>query len=317
MRVFIDRFLKSEAFLSALLVELLLYIQASNSDQSLLESLLHRILESAISNFDLPQYATYIKDRYVRDFDLTGKIRGEKENIRVGPIKAIYIRAHTLDQDRPSRLLKKIHTQASKLTKEQLKEFLIPLLDELITIVDTSSPEAQTCYQSLIVLYITQVVGQEPKKPSNWARSEEVTRDCYAKCDHCLHLREFLKNPELRSYTLPRDKKAHCDWEFNYFKYFEVEEVDQTRVILTKTLKWWEERHQEWESRASDALETLRKLPQERLKQCLARQYDEIMNYRMVRVVDDDSPRPEHMNTARHRYETRSTVPQKRSERNS
>ena len=311
VRVFVDRFLNCQDLSNALIIELFFQLQVSNSAQSFLECLLQRVLESAISNFDLQRYTTYIKARYSQNFNRTmGKEQGEKESIRVGPIKAIYARAHARDQGLSSRLLKRIQTQASKLTDKQLKDFLVPLMEEMITVVDISSSDAQECYQSLIALYITQIVGKEPKFPNNWSRPEEVTPICYMSCGDCLQTKEFLKDPEADSYRLLSQDNWHVESEHHNFKYFEIDKRDDKSVVITKTFKWWEKQHSRWESRASDALEVLRKFPQGKLKECLAYRYDEIMNLRMVRV--DDSPTRSE-STSEVLPETRSAVPQKRS----
>ena len=294
------------------MVELFLYLQQQNRSGTYLKSLLQRFIEPAISNFDLPRYASYIETRSSRAFK--GSLRnsrgqGEKEtqSIPGGPIKALYEYVSAHKQETPSRLLQKIQTQASELTVEQSKEFLMSFLEEIMTVVDVSSVGAQRCIQSLVTSYITQTVGKEPKKPSDWARPEEVKPICYRKCADCPKMNTFLRDPELQHHILSCEEPWHLKFKYNYFRYLEVDEVDRTPVAVTKTLKWWEEQHRKWESRASDALEALQKLPQAELKQCLTHRYDEIMDLRAVKVIDDSD---ESKNQGH--YETRSTVPQER-----
>ena len=294
------------------MVELFLYLQQQDCSEIYLESLLQRFIESAISNFDLPRYASYMKTRSSRAFK--GSLRnsrgqGEKETQSNpgGPIKAFYEYVSAHEQETPSRLLQKIQTQASGLTVEQSKEFLMSFLEEIITVVDVSSVGVQRCIQSLVTSYITRMVGKEPKKPSDWARPEETEPNCYQKCVDCSKMNTFLRDPELQHHILSCKQTWHLKTKYHLFKYFEVDEVDHNPVAVAKTLKWWEEQHRKWESRASDALEALRKLPQAELKQCLTHRYDEIMNLRAVKVIDDS----DESNNQGH-YETRSTVPQKR-----
>ena len=135
----------------------------------------------------------------------------------------------------------------------------MPLLKEMIIFVDVSSSEVQEYYQSLITLYITQTIGQEPKKPSDWARPEEVTPKCSKNCDNCLAMKEFLRNSEAKTYNLPCAYDWHLRMKHYGFEYFEVEKVDGKDVAVTKTLKWWEKLHQQWERRASAALEAIQK----------------------------------------------------------
>ena len=290
------------------MVELLIHLQSPCSPQNFLESLLQRVLESAISNFDLQRYAAYVERRSSQSINSSiPKDRGKGEkgtrSSRAGPIKAFYGRVCAHDQGTASRLLRKIQPQASKLTEAQLKNFLMPLLEELITIVDVSSSEAQECFQSLLTVYIIRTVGKEPKKPSDWARPEEVVSKCYMKCDCCAKLNKFLMDPKAETHKISCKEIWSLKYNYHGFEYFEVESVNSTPVAVAKTLKWWEQKHQKWESGASIALEALRKLPQTKLKECLAHQYNEIIDLRIVKV-DDGSTGPE---------QTRSTVPQKRS----
>ncbi|KAL9123997.1 MAG: hypothetical protein Q9217_006630, partial [Psora testacea] len=307
-RVFVKRFQGDGILTNALMIELFLHLQYQDCSKIYLENLLQLITESTISNFDLPRFATYIKTRAFKSPLWNSRAQGEKEtqSIRAGPIKAFYERVSTHERGTPSRLLGKIQTQASALTAEQSKVFLVSLLEELLPVVDVFSVEVQECIQSLITIYVTQTVGKEPRKPSDWARPEEMEPNC---CDDCSKMNAFLAHPELQHYNLSCKEVWHLRSQYHCFGYFKVDEVDWKPVAVTKTLKWWEEQHQKWESRASIALEALRKLPQAKLKDCLTHRYDEIMDLRIVKVIDDFSKSTSQGN---HRYETRSTVPQKR-----
>lgn len=227
-----------------------------------------------------------------------------------GPIKAFYECASAHEQGTPSRLLQKIQSQASEVTLGQCKEFLMSFLEDMITVVDASSIEVQECIQLLVITYVTRTVGKEPQKPSDWARPEEIGSNCYRKCYDCSKMNAFLRNPELQHHNLPCKDTWHLKTRYHWFKYLEVDEVDRNPVAVAKTLKWWQEQHREWESRASDAFEALRKLPQAELEHCLAHRYDEIMKLRVVRVIDDSRQGPGQ--GQQHSNETKSTVPQKR-----
>ncbi|KAL8719247.1 MAG: hypothetical protein Q9225_003732 [Loekoesia sp. 1 TL-2023] len=318
VRAFVKGFQTHGLFINPLMVELFLQLQQQDCSHTYLESLLQRSIESAVSNFDLSEYATYIKTLSSRASK--GSLRnrrglGEKEtqSSSGGPIKAFYEYVSVREQRTPSQLLEKIQNQASGLTVEQLKEFLMSFLEEIITVADVSSVEVQECIQSLVTTYITGTVGNEPKKPSDWARPKEVKDKCYENCDDCSKMNAFLRDPELQNHTLPVKEEAwqmeHLRSQYHWFKYFKIEGNERNPVAVTKTLKWWEELHRNWESRACNALKALRKLPQTELKHCLAHQYDEIMDLRMVKMIDDF-----HENTSQEKryYETTSTVPNKR-----
>ena len=308
VRSFVDKFQELQTFTNALMVELFFHLQEQPRSDKFLESLLQRIIESAISNFDLPRFASYLKTRLSRDF------KGSLHNSRGqgspgGPIRAFYEYISAHKPEKVSQWLRKVQAQASGSAVEQLNGFLMSFLEELIPAVDASSLEVQKCIQSLVTAYIIGMVGKEPRKPSDWTRPDEVSK-CWQKCNDCTRINTFLMDPKLQRHTVSGKHSYHVPSEFNYFKYFEVEGDKYNPVAVTKTLKWWEEKHQEWENRASAAMKALGKLPQDELKQCLADQCDEIMDLRVVKVTTEDDDSSEGKNQKR--YETRSTVPQKR-----
>ena len=180
-------------------------------------------------------------------------------------------------------------------------------LEEMIAIVDVSSAEVQECIQSLAKIYVTRTVGKEPRKPSDWARPEEIA-DCDQECDDCSKMNAFLRHPDLQRHVL--SDTWHLRTRSYHFKYFEVDEADGKPVAVTKTLKWWEEQHLKWVNRAANAREAFRKLPQAKFKSCLTHRYDEIMGFRVVKVLDDV---PKNASQRQHHYQTRSAVPQKRT----
>ena len=311
VRVFLNNFQDNEIFTNALMVELFFHLQQQHRSDKFLESLLQRIIESAISNFDLPRFASYLKTRLSRDFKGSLQIsRGQGEEKPQdnpgGPIRAFFEYITARKHEKVSQWLQKIQTQASETVVEQLKGFLMSFLEELIPAVDLSSLEVQRCIQSLVTAYIMGMVGREPAKPNDWARPDEVI-NCTRDCSDCSVMNMFLMDPKLQHHILSCKDSYHVQAWFGWFKYFKVDEVDRKPVGVTKTLKWWEEKHRDWETRASDAKEALRKLPQAELKQCLSHRWDEIMDLRVVKVTDDSS-----QSKNQKRYETRSTVSKKR-----
>ena len=197
-------------------------------------------------------------------------------------------------------MLGKIQTQASELTDKQLQDFLIPLLEDMMTVVDISSSETQECFQSLVTTYITRIVGKEPKRPNDWARPEEATEGCYLKCDACREMQKFLRNPISETHDIHVDNRWHLRCHFGNDLEIGTETMDGlTSLTVTKILQWWEKEHKKWETRASNARETLQKLASSApLKECLAHKYDKIMDLRLLK--------------ADRFYETKSILPQKR-----
>ena len=178
-------------------------------------------------------------------------------------------------------------------------------------IQQSSLPLDQNFVHSLVGTYIEHCVGKEPEKPIDWARPEEVSGKCVRECYDCRQMNEFLMNPKVTTHELSCKDDWHLMSEFHNFVYFETESIDHTPVSVTKTLKWWEERHQEWEVRALTAQKNLRKLPQTELKKCLDDKYDEIVELRTVKV-EYGSARSTNADEGKYLHETTSTVPQKR-----
>lgn len=254
------------------MIELLIRFPDSDDLQTFFEDLLQHILASTVSNFDLLQYAAYIK----------------AHGTRGGPIKEFYKRTCAQSNTTSSDFLAKIQTQAPGLTHKQAEEFLLPLIGDLMDVMDLSSCNAYGFFYSLFTTYITQTVQQEPQRPRDWARLEEAAPECFRKdCDVCPRIIEFLKNSETETMTFPCNDPWHLR-HTSHVKYLEVQPLrsgdGKEELTLTKTTSWWEEKHRKWEERCSTTLEALRKLPQAKTKECLSDRYDDIMDLRAVKL---------------------------------
>ena len=120
------------------MVELLLLQQDSNcGSQDLVESLLHLILDNAIATFDLGRYVMYIKARWAR----TSSPQDIKSN-RIGPIRQLYKSVCAHSNEMLPRLLSTITKQASEISKSHVIDFTLPLVAELLTLLDMSSLDA-------------------------------------------------------------------------------------------------------------------------------------------------------------------------------
>ncbi|KAL8861958.1 MAG: hypothetical protein Q9178_001828 [Gyalolechia marmorata] len=291
-RIFIKCFQDNSLLTNPLVIELLSHTNHQGRSKIYLETLLRNIIEPAISNFNLPTYATYAASIIPPSQpDPSNRSRGLEANVTsrrlAGPIKAFYEYASAYNQELPALLLQRIQATASELTVEQSNSFLISFISELIPVADACSIEAQSYLRSLITLYINRTVGHEPKKPTDWTRLEEMT-SCSRRCDDCSKMNNFLKDPEV-SYHALGDGYYHLDTHFHNFKYFDEDKRSGAwmPVGVTKTNKWWEEQHPKWQTRAEAVLDAIKKLPQDRLKEFLGSEYDGIMDLRMVRIVDD------------------------------
>ncbi|KAI9890596.1 MAG: hypothetical protein M1814_003794 [Vezdaea aestivalis] len=322
VRIFFQRFKNHAVLTNALIVELLLQPQRESQSGVYIKSLLKLSIDAAISNFDLLQYALYVKTRDSTAFkDAVRDTYGEsieRQDRPTGPIKAFFELANAQEQGTP-RLLQVIQKQISSFTIEQisspslelLKTFLPVLLEDLLLLLDCSSVEVQKCAQSLVIFYITSIVGYEPRKPTDWARPGEIkiSGPRFCACDDCLKMRTFLKDSELQRHVIRSEISSHLRWAFHFFDYFDVEEVDGRPIAVTKTLLRWEKDHKTWETRSAEVLERLRGLPQEELKRCLGHQYDEIMSFSLFKAGADA---PKDTNQKRRCEEVESTESEKR-----
>jgi len=78
-------------------------------------------------------------------------------------------------------------------------------------------------------------------------------------------------------------------------------------------MRWWEEHHKEWENRVTIAGKALHRIPQDKLKECLAYRYDEIMDLFRVTEVDHGSAGSKSTSGVPGLFQTTSVVPQKRT----
>ncbi|KAL8731000.1 MAG: hypothetical protein Q9166_003651 [cf. Caloplaca sp. 2 TL-2023] len=324
VRIFIEHFQSNNLLINPLVVELLSQSNHQGLSKIYFETLLRNIVESAVSNFNLCQYATYTGSLISpNQSQSSSRSRGQEASAissrLAGPIKAFYEYASACKRDLPAQLLQRIQATASELTAEQSNGFLISFLSELIPVSDTSFNEAQSCIRSLIALYIIRTVGHEPKKPTNWTRLEEMSTCSHAGDDDCSKMNTFLKDPEA-SYHALGDGNYYLQSHFHNFKYFDVEKKQTWNPVgVTKTNKWWEEQHPKWQSRAEKVLGAIKKLPQDTLTECLRDEYDWVMDLRMVKLVDDavvdDAIQSD--KEGKGCSETGSSVPQKRRQENS
>jgi hypothetical protein len=184
---------------------------------------------------------------------------------------------------------------------------LIPaLMTKIMPSVNTGCLEVQVCFELLAWAYIAAAVGQEPSRPVDWARPDEVGR-CrwYRNCGKCDKINSFLKDPAAQSLDIDLvDHGAltfyHVEGSFNEFRYFVTEKVTGTagtggaaaliRTKLTKTVEKWEELHRAWESDVDAAKKSLQALPQERLRELLTDRYDKPMAILKVTTTQDEQP---------------------------
>ena len=308
-------------------IEILSFSQSSSPDMNLVERLFPLVLDAAASLFELQKYSSAAKKSSSRDDYPYSSwpncyYEVEKGRCDASIIVGLHKRLLQSDREKAGKLLEKIQSQTESLPYDELGRLVIPLLKQMIYIVDLCPLNARQFYNVMITTYITRVVQKEPEKPSDWARPDEK-RKCYdSECTSCPGLQEFLMDPKEKSrrFVLHKDH-----WHLNYISgdYCETsldESQKPATLTVTKTLKAWEANHSKWQKRASDAQETFRQLPQEELKQCLAEDYNALMDLRMVKIKDEDFVVNQTTDTPQKSMvgnpsdeSSRSMIPQKRS----
>ncbi|CAO1598299.1 hypothetical protein XANCAGTX0491_002069 [Xanthoria calcicola] len=149
-------------------VELLSHSNHQVRSKIYLDTLLRNIVESAVPNYNLCQYATYTMSLIPpKQMNSSSTSRGEDGNAdssrRTGPIKPFYDCASTCKHDLPAQIPQRIQATPSELTINQLNGFLVSFLSELISVADTRFNKAKFRIRSLIALYIIRTVGHEPR----------------------------------------------------------------------------------------------------------------------------------------------------------
>ncbi|KAL8686814.1 MAG: hypothetical protein Q9218_006846 [Villophora microphyllina] len=302
VRIFVSHFQNNSLLTIPLVLELFSHLNHQGRSKSYLDALLRKIIGPAISNYNLRLYATYNTSRIPAGQNHSSGGSREQRKL-AGPIKAFYEYTNAHNRNLPPLLLQNIESNG----------FLFSLLSELIPAGNVSSLDVQRCIRSLISRCIIQTVGHEPKKTRDWTRLGE-TVTCPRDCVECSKMNTFLKDPRV-SYHVLDTHSYHFEGQFHNVAYFDVEKVGwNSPTGVTETLKWWEEQHSKWKARVDSVMGAIRKRPQDRLKECLGHDYDDIMNLRMIKVVDDavESNKEEKEYTG-----LGSGVPQKRVRENS
>ncbi|MCJ1391367.1 hypothetical protein MMC18_004230 [Xylographa bjoerkii] len=295
VKPFVAKFVGDSNFSNALAVEILSFSQCSSSDKDLVAHLLPFVLDAAATQFDLQKYSSAAKSSCRNDYPYSSwpgcYKEAEKGRRDASIVVALHQQILQSDQKKASELLGQIQSQTESLPHNELDRFIIPLLEQMIYTVDQCPHDAHRFYKSTMTTYIKRVVQKEPEKPSDWARPNEKAH-CYAStCPDCQSLQEFLMDPEeeSRSFVLSKDPWHLTSYVPRHFKQSTDKLQTPPVLIVTKTLQEWEESHSEWLIRASNLRKTFEQLPSEKLKQCLAEQYDVIMDLRVVKLQDDSS----------------------------
>ena len=256
-------------------------------------------LDTAVSQFELEKWSSASKCSSFsrRDYPYSSWPDSYKAEDRPKRDANIVASLHKhLLQSHPanaSELLTKIQSQAESVSDKEIDTLIVSLLEKMIYIVDQCLPHARPFYVLLITTYTVRFVKNEPEKPNNWARASEKDQvKCYDKnCSACDSLRNFLLSPVEETYAFEASEKNwHCRFQVPSECNLSRNESQKPPVwTVTKTYKSWEKSHAEWEKRASKAQNSLRRLSEESMKQCLGDDYETLMNLDMIRLRAENS----------------------------
>ncbi|OAL36412.1 hypothetical protein AYO20_04308 [Fonsecaea nubica] len=298
MDTFLGRFVDETAFVSALFVETLCYVQTAQKSD-VVEHLLSPIFDAAISSFQLHQFSSYRKSRLQRENypfsswpESSWSIRDKLSKKDVAVVVSLYRRLAGEDLTKAGQLLEKIANDTATIQQDDLDRFIIPLLQELIDITKLQPLEASLFYAKAIPTYIERVVEKEPPKPHNWSLPDDIAKCDWTDCPHCSVVREFLENPseKERCFTIPKDQDSRFCWHFpHHYNRNEDESGQDLTIKVTKSLKTWEDKHKEWRRRADNAQSKLQSLPEMPLRECLGNtEYQDLIKLRIVKLSAED-----------------------------
>ena len=255
------------------------------------------VWENAVSQFELEKWSSASKSELDFPYSSWPEVGSHDEGKRAKCDANLIVRLHErLLQSLPtdaSKLLAKLQSQTESISEKELRRLVIPLLGEMIHVIEQSPLDAFQFYKSIMTTYILKTVGNEPEKPRDWVRKEEKDGiRCDRKCSACQSLQDFLINPKEETCTV-----SVSGQDVAHFKYY-IPDQCKTAIdwpwttavfTITKTHKFWEASHSNWKKRVSEAQYALGRLPREVLRKCLGDEYDAIMSMDMVRLREDDA----------------------------
>ena len=182
-------------------------------------------------------------------------------------------------------LTAKIAAEAHLIKPEQFPHIWIPLLRELIPVLDRYSiplttPQYQHLYTTLLTAYLEKCVGKQPTKPTSLRRP---TVSCT--CTDCAQLNVFLADPNQRTFRIAVNKKRREHLQSNLgYGYGKIDCTHATErvgspqtLVVTKTTQAADLARQQWRARKSQAEKVLGAFPRGKLKVLLAGEYERIV----------------------------------------
>lgn len=297
----------------------ILSMPGSERDKLRINSLIPLVLDTAVNHFVLGNYVSEGKST-PQDYPYSSwpdcGDEHEKAQLDAGIVVQLYKESSKgpTGDEASATLLSRIQSQTCDIPQRQLEWIIVPILDQLISVVLPSGTEpshaVQQFYQNTLMTYTARVLREKPQRPIDWSLPEADVKYAYESTEFKSELQAFLSSKDeqthvfsgLRGPTYIEGKlQETCDTEI----------IDRKNLKVTKTLKDWEKRHQQWMERAFAVKATFEGLPQAELKQCLGERYGEILNLDAMRL-DHHDPGHGHAEEEQADEQSHSVVPQKR-----
>ena len=171
---------------------------------------------------------------------------------------------------------------------------IIPKLNEKVQSygLDVSEKQQKTC-QHMMVTLLERCVGQEPAKPSTWARP---SAGCGRKeCKLCPELDKFLADPSQEIGFLKDEAKQRFEIRHLYSraKFHGDHECDEDHEMedgskmlkVKKTIRSWEKGHSAWTGRWQTVVDEFRK-SMNAARPLFGDRFDEIYKLRPIKVSE-------------------------------
>ena len=263
-------------------MELLIQLQHQCNSQLYLEKILGDILNYTVSNFDLGQYITHMKNKACEaesDYDELEPIRYD-----FGSMKQLYRYAHSQRPALSLILLKKLDAQSAGMPRDWWKGVFQPLIRELVGVVDTSSSDVQQWFQSLLTRDILEIVGKEPERPIDWALPNEAKHATRVNCECGARVHDFLLDPMAETLDLKCEHQPGLNYRFGYTYAITMTGTGNHSYRIRKSREMWKTDHKCWERRATKASRILRAMPDDLLRELLVERYDDLMELKIVKA---------------------------------
>lgn len=145
--------------------------------------------------------------------------------------------------------------------------------------------------QSLTTLYLTDAIGQEPSKPTDWARSAEEGKDvhCFTPtedCKNCQAVKRFLLDPSLEKQTFSNE--VVNSGSYGYQGCLEIAKQDDSGWLITKTDKYWKKKHSKWSEQLKEFRTAMTGVGEGILVRKLGGEKDKILNGECILHKPDD-----------------------------